>query len=186
MIRGTIRAVCLSLLFCWTACTAQSIKASAPQQDRAVTTVDTRFYPGAFDRIVVYGPLQVAVTNDPTVKMYRVQSAQYLPLSTIASFYVANGTLYIYAITPPQQPNPYEIRGSLQIAVPQLNAVAAHNGGKIFIDNIHTAHFIVKADGQGFISLNGRATRLDATLLDKTRLDARHLQVRTLFINTSG
>lgn len=190
MIRGTIRAVCLSLLFCLTACSTSysgdSTAASASQQNRGVTTTDTRFYPGTFDRIVVYGPLQVAVANDSTVKMYRVQSSQYLPLSTIASFYVANRTLYIYAVKPPQQSNPYAVIGALQIAVPQLNAVAAHNGGKISIDNLNTPHFIVKADGQGFISLTGRATRLDATLQDKTRLDARHLQVRTLFINTSG
>jgi hypothetical protein len=187
MIRGPIRAVCLSLLFCLAACTPQQSKiVPAAQHEGAVTTAETNYYPGFFDRIVVYGPLQVVVVNDPTIKMYRVQSAQFLPLSTMATFYVTNRVLYIHAINPPKQFSPYTLVNCLNIAVPQLNGVAAHNGGKIFIDNLNTSHFIVKADGQGFIELNGRATRLDATLLDKTRLDARHLQVRTLFINTSG
>ena len=186
MIRGTIRVVCLSLLCCLAACTTQSKVVPAAQHDVAVTTEASSFYPGDFDRIVVYGPLQVIITNDPSVKKYSVQSAQYLPLSSMATFYVVNRVLYIHAINPPQQFTPYTIVNCLNVAVPQLNGVAAHNGGKIFIDNLNTPHFIVKADGQGFIELNGRATRLDATLLDKTRLDARHLKVRTLFINTSG
>jgi hypothetical protein len=156
------------------------------QHDVATTTEASSYYPDGFDRIVVYGPLQVVITNDSSVAMYRVQSAQHLPLSTMATFYVTNRVLYIHAINPPKQFTPYTIVNCLNITVPQLNGVAAHNGGKIFIDNINTPHFIVKADGQGFIELNGRATRLDATLLDKTRLDARHLKVRTLFVNTAG
>lgn len=187
MIRGTIRVVCISLLLCLAACALPPTKAATvTQRNVAITTAASSFYPDAFDRIVVYGPLQVVVTNDPTVRMYRIQSAQGLPLSTMVTFYVTNRVLYINAINPPQQFSPYTAVNCLNIAVPHLNAVLAHNGGKIFIDNIHTSHFIVKADGQGFIELNGRATRLDATLLDKARLDARHLQVRTLFVNTAG
>ena len=186
MIRGTIRVVCLSLLCCLAACTTQSKVVPAAQHDLAVTTEASSFYPGDFDRIVVYGPLQAIITNDSSVAMRRVQSAQYSPLSSIATFYVENRVLYIHAINPPQQFTPYTTVNCLNIAVPQLNAIAAHNGGKIFIDNLNTPHFIVKADGQGFIELNGRATRLDVTLLDKSRLDARHLHVRTLFINTAG
>lgn len=186
MIRIVLHIGCLFLLFFLAACAPHSEVVPAAQHDVATTTTDSSFYPGAFDRIVVYGPLQAIITNDSSVKMYRVQSAQYLPLSTMATFYVSNRVLYIYAINPPKQFTPYTIVNCLNIAVPQLNGVAAHNGGKIFIDNINTPHFIVKADGQGFIELNGHATRLDATLLDKTRLDARHLKVRTLFINTSG
>lgn len=187
MIRRTLSIIGLSLFLYLAACTSQPSKVvPAPQHDSAVTTTATSFYPGLFDRVVVYGPLQVIITNDPTVKMYRVQSAQSLPLSTMATFYVTGRVLYIHAINPPQQFTPYTMVNCLNIAVPQLNGVAAHNGGKIFIDNLNTSHFIVKADGQGFIELNGRATRLDATLLNDTRLDARHLQVRTLFINTSG
>jgi Putative auto-transporter adhesin, head GIN domain len=185
MIRGMTRAACFSLLFCLAAaCTQQpkSIVVPAAQHETAATS----FYPQPFDRLVVYGPLQVVVANDPTVKMYRVQSAQSLPLSTMATFYVANRVLYIHAINPPKIFSSYTQVNCLNIAVPQLNGVAAHNGGKIFVDNLESSHFIVKADGQGFIELNGRATRLDVTLLNKTRLDARHLQVRTLFINTTG
>jgi hypothetical protein len=186
MIRGTIRAVCLSLLFYLAACTPQSKIVPAAQHDLAVTTEASSFYPDDFDRIVVYGPLQAIITNDSSVAMRRVQSAQNGPLSSIATFYVTNRVLYIHAVNPPQQFTPYTTVNCLNIAVPQLNAIATHNGGKIFIDNLNTPHFIVKADGQGFIELNGRATRLDVTLLDKSRLDARHLQVRTLFINTAG
>ncbi len=186
MIKGPILAACFFFFFCLAACTPQSSVVPAAQHEAAVTTAETNYYPGFFDRIVVYGPLQIVVANDPTIKMYRVQSAQSLPLSTMATFYVTNRVLYIHAVNPPKQFTPYTVVSCLNIAVPQLNGVAAHNGGKIFIDNLDTSHFLVKADGQGFIELNGRATRLDATLLDKTRLDARHLQVRTLFVNTSG
>lgn len=185
MIR-TIRVACLFLLFCLAACAQQSKVVPAAQHDAAVTTAEINYYPEAFDRIVVYGPLQVIVTNDPTIKMYRIQSARSLPLSAMATFSVKNRVLYIHAINPPQKFSSYTMVNCLNVAVPQLNGIAAHNGGKIFIDNLDTPHFVVKADGQGFIELNGRATRLDVTLLNKTRLDARHLQVRTLFINTAG
>ena len=186
MIRGTIRAVCLTLLFCLAACARQATVVPAAQHDVAFTTEASSFYPDYFDRIVVYGPLQVVITNDSSVKMRKIQTAQYGPLSSVATFYVGNRVLYIHAVNPPKQFTPYTMVNCLNIAVPQLNAIAAYNGGKIFIDNLNTPHFIVKAGGQGFIELNGRATRQDATLLDKTRLDARHLKVRTLFINTSG
>lgn len=190
MIKGTLlSSVCVFILIFVSACALPPKVGEVPLQNLAISTPATSFYPGTFDRIVVYGPLQVVVTNDSTVKRYRIQSAQYSPLSTIATFYVNKGVLYIYAVNPSKQVKPftpYTVVGCLQVEVPQLNALAAHNGGKIFVDNLDTPHFIVKADGQGFVELNGRATRLDATMLDKTRLDARRLEVRTVFINTAG
>lgn len=187
MVTGARIYICLFLMLFLSACDLPPQKQGpVSSKTMGISTPATFFYPDAFDRVVVYGPLQVIITNDSTVKMYRIQSAQSLPLSTIATFYVKNRVLYLHAVNPPRQFTPYTPVGCLQISMPQLNALAAHNGGKVFVDNLDTPHFILKADGQGFVELNGKATRLDATLVDKTRLDSRHLEVRTLFINTAG
>ncbi len=186
MIQGTLRAFCLSFLFCLAACTLPENHVTSVQPGTPNPFFSTSAYPGVFDRIVVYGPLQVIITNDPAAKVYAAQSTQYTNLSSIATFAVVKRVLYIRAVKAPEKFSPYTTVGCLSVTVPQLNAVSVHNGGKIFIDNLNTPHFILSADGQGFIELNGRATRLDATLRDKTRLDARHLQVRTLFINTAA
>ena len=188
MMTPAIRLLLCGIFLCSiAACTpTTSSKVPASKKDLAVAPMTASYYPSRFDRLVVYGPLQVIVNNDNKSSLYRIQSAKGMPLGTIATFYVTNRVSYIHAINPPKQFSPYTTVNCLNISVPQLNAVAAHNGGKIFIDNIHTPHFIVKADGQGFIQLNGRATRLDVTLLDKTRLDSKKLKVNTLFINTAG
>ncbi|MBY0377003.1 MAG: DUF2807 domain-containing protein [Gammaproteobacteria bacterium] len=187
MVTGARIYISLFLMLLLSACALPPTKqAAVSSQTLGISTPATFFYPDAFDRVVVYGPLQVIITNDNTVKMYRIQSTQSLPLSTIATFYVKDRVLYLHAINPPKQFTPYTQVGCLQLSVPQLNALATHNGGKVFVDNLDTPHFILKEDGQGFVELNGKATRLDATLLDQTRLDSRRLEVRTLFINTSG
>lgn len=181
-----IRKIALLFILFVSACTSQSEMPSSAEKAPTLSTSETSFYPGEFDHLVIYGPLQVIVTNDNTVNMYRVQSTQSLPLSRIATFRVKDRVLYIHAVNPPTDFSPNTPVNCLQVAVPQLNALAVHHGGKTFVDNLETPHFILKANGQGFVELNGKATRLDATLLGKTRLDARRLQVRTLFINTAG
>ncbi len=179
-------AFCVFLLSL-SACIHLSPQQPAPNQPGVLAgSLATGINPGKFDRIVVYGPLQVIVKNKPGMGFYQIQSTQNKPLSSIIRVYIKGNVLYIHTLNSGKSFKPTVAVDCLQVTLPQLNALAGHNAGKIFVDDLNTAHFILKADGQGFIELNGRATRLDASLLDESRLDARHLAVRTIFINTTG